>query len=138
MVDPGGLVDEIPWTLEVRYTWTHSADTQGGVVIFVVIRMDIRPEKREDFLAGITRYSARVREEPGNLVFSCFASVEQPDEYAVIANYADQAAGQAHVASEHAQWFFGWLPSVVASVPKIVYQELPDAGWSEMQEVVME
>ena len=61
-----------------------------------------------------------------------------PTKYAVIANYADQAAGEAHVASEHAQWFFGWLPSVVASVPKIVYQELPDAGWSEMGEVVME
>ena len=115
----------------------HSAETQGGVVIFIVIRIDIRPEKKDDFLAGIIRYSARVREEPGNLVFSCFASVERPDAYAVIANYADQAAGEAHVASEHAQWFFGWLPSVVASVPKIVYQELPGAGWSEMGEVVM-
>ena len=115
----------------------HSAVTQGGVVIFIVIRIDIRPEKRDDFVAGIIRYSARVREEPGNLVFSCFASVERPDAYAVIANYADQAAGEAHVASEHAQWFFGWLPSVVASVPKIVYQELPGAGWSEMGEVVM-
>ena len=107
-------------------------------MIFVVIRIDIRPERREDFLAGITTYSAQVRAEPGNLVFSCFASVEQPDEYAVIANYADQAAGEAHVASEHAQWFFGWLPSVVAAVPKIVYQEFPGAGWSEMGEVVLE
>jgi quinol monooxygenase YgiN len=107
-------------------------------VIFIVIRIDIRPEKRDEFLDGIIRYSAQVREEPGNLVFSCFASVERPGEYAVIANYADQAAGEAHVASEHAQWFFGWLPAVVASVPKIVYQELPDPGWSEMGEVVMQ
>lgn len=107
-------------------------------MIFVVIRIDIRPERREEFLTGITRYSAQVREEPGNLVFSCFASVEHPDEYAVIANYADQAAGEAHVSSEHAQWFFGWLPSVVASVPKIVYQELPGEGWSEMGEVVLD
>ena len=53
----------------------------------------------------------------------------------VVANYADQAAGEAHVASEHAQWFFGWLPSVVAKVPKIVYQDLGDAGWNEMGEV---
>lgn len=107
-------------------------------MIFVVIRIDIRPERKEDFLAGVTRYSAQVREEPGNLVFSCFESVECPDEFAVIANYADQAAGEAHVASEHAQWFFGWLPSVVASVPRIVYQELPGVGWSEMGEVVLE
>lgn len=107
-------------------------------MIFVVIRIDIRPDRREEFLTGITRYSAQVREEPGNLVFSCFASVERPDEYAVIANYADQAAGEAHVASEHARWFFGWLPSVVASVPRIVYQELPGEGWSAMGEVVLE
>ena len=107
-------------------------------MIFVVIRIDIRRGKQEDFLAGITRYSAQVRQEPGNLVFSCFAGVERPDEYAVIASYADKAAGEAHVASDHAQWFFRWLPSVVASVPKIVYQELPDAGWSEMGEVVMQ
>jgi hypothetical protein len=42
------------------------------------------------------------------------------------------------VASEHAQWFFGWLPSVVSRVPSIVYQELPGAGWSEMGEVRLE
>ena len=107
-------------------------------MIFIVIRIDVRPEKREDFLAGITRYSAQVREEPGNLVFSCFASVERPDEYAVLANYVDQAAGEAHVNSEHAQWFFGWLPSVVASVPRIVYQELPGDPWTEMGEVKLE
>ena len=106
-------------------------------MIFIVIRIDVRPEKRDDFVAGITRYSARVREEPGNLVFDCFAGLENPDQFSVIANYVDQAAGEAHVSSEHAQWFFGWLPSVVASVPRIVYQELPGAGWSEMGEVKM-
>ncbi|MCX6463449.1 MAG: putative quinol monooxygenase [Pseudonocardiales bacterium] len=107
-------------------------------MIFVVIRIDVRPEKREDFLSGITRYSAQVREEPGNLIFSCYESVERAGEFTVLANYADQAAGEAHVSSEHAQWFFGWLPSVVASVPRIVYQELPGEGWSAMGEVVLE
>ncbi len=53
----------------------------------------------------------------------------------VVANYVDDAAGQAHVASEHAQWFFGRLPSVVARVPKIVYQDLGDTEWTEMGEV---
>ena len=44
----------------------------------------------------------------------------------------------AHVASEHARWFFGWLPSVVVDVPEIVYQELPGDGWSPMGEVTMD
>jgi quinol monooxygenase YgiN len=111
-------------------------------MIFIVIRIDVRPDKREDFLAGIVRYSAQVREEPGNLHFTCYESVERggdSGEYVVVANYADQAAGEAHVTSEHAKWFFGWLPSVVARVPRIVYQELPaGAGWVEMGEVVMQ
>jgi hypothetical protein len=51
---------------------------------------------------------------------------------------AELSAAQAHVASEHAHWFFGWLPSVVSRVPSIVYQELPGAGWSQMSEVRLE
>ena len=107
-------------------------------MIFVVISIDIRPEKRDDFLAGITRYCAQVRAEPGNWRFTCSEDVEESNRFVVVANYADQAAGEAHVASEHAQWFFGWLPSVVSRVPSIVYQELPGAGWSEMGEVRLE
>jgi quinol monooxygenase YgiN len=76
-----------------------------------------------------------VRAEPGNWRFTCSEDVEASNRFVVVANYADQAAGEAHVASEHAQWFFGWLPSVVSRVPSIVYQELPGAGWSEMSEV---
>jgi quinol monooxygenase YgiN len=107
-------------------------------MIFIVIRIDVRPDKREDFLAGIVRYCAQVRAEPGNLHFTCYANVEGGDEYVVVANYVDQAAGAAHVTSEHAQWFFGGLPSVVTRVPRIVYQELPrGAGWVEMGEVAL-
>ncbi|HEY3648248.1 MAG TPA: putative quinol monooxygenase [Streptosporangiaceae bacterium] len=107
-------------------------------MIFIVISIDTRPEKRDDFLAGITRYCAQVRTEPGNLRFTCSEDVGEPNRFVVVANYADQAAGEAHVSSEHAQWFFGWLPSVVSRVPSIVYQELPGAGWSEMGEVRLE
>ena len=104
-------------------------------MIFIVISIDIRPQKRDDFLAGIKRYCAQVQAEPGNLRFSCYEDVEESNQFVVVANYVDQAAGEAHVASPHAQWFFGWLPSVVSRVPSIVYQELPGAGWSPMSEV---
>jgi quinol monooxygenase YgiN len=46
-------------------------------VIFVVISIDIRQEKRDDFLAGITRYSAQVRAEPGTWRFTCSEDVEE-------------------------------------------------------------
>lgn len=107
-------------------------------MIFVAIRADVRPDRREDWLAGVVRYSEQVRREPGNLTFSCFESVERPHEFAILASYTDNDAGAAHVASEHARWFFDWLPSVVVEVPKIVYQELPGDGWSPMGEVRMD
>ena len=107
-------------------------------MIFVSIRADIRPEKRDDWLAGIVRYSAQVREEPGNIDFRCFESLEEPNRFAILASYADPDAGAAHVGSEHAGWFFGWLPSVVVEVPKIVYRELDGEGWAPMGEVVMD
>ena len=104
-------------------------------MIFIVISIDIRPGKRDDFVAGITRYCAQVRAEPGNLRFTCHEDIEDSNQFVVVANYANQAAGEAHVASEHAQWFFGWLPSVVSRVPSIVYQDLQGVGWSQMNEV---
>ncbi|MGD9989731.1 putative quinol monooxygenase [Pseudonocardia sp.] len=107
-------------------------------MIFIVFRLDARPDKRDDFLDGIVRYSEQVRAEPGNLVFSCYESVERANEFTVLANYVDQAAGEAHVSSEHAKWFFGWLPSVVTAQPKIVFTELPGDGWGPMGEVVMD
>lgn len=106
-------------------------------MIFIVFRLGVRPEKRDEFLDGITRYCAQVREEPGNLVFDCHEAIEQPNRFVVVANYRDQAAGEAHVASAHAQAFFRWLPAVVKEVPEIVYQELPGDGWSPMGEVRM-
>jgi quinol monooxygenase YgiN len=104
-------------------------------VIFIVIRIDVRPDRRDDFLEGIRRYCAQVRAEPGNRHFTCYESVDGDHEFVVVANYADDAAGQAHVASDHARWFFGWLPSVVQRVPQIVYQDIGEADWTEMGEV---
>ena len=103
-------------------------------MIFVAIRIDVREDKREEYLAGITKYVAEVREEPGNIDFTCFEDTGVPNRFAVLASYVDSAAGEAHVASDHAKWFFGWLPTVVTETPRIVYQELPGEGWSEMAE----
>ena len=105
-------------------------------MIFVSIRADARPDKRDDFLSGVVRYSRQVRDEPGNLDFRCFESVEEPNRFAILASYRDQAAGEAHVGSEHAQWFFGWLPAVVSRVPTIVFQDIGDITWTEMGEVL--
>ena len=53
-------------------------------MIFIVISIDTRPEKRDEFLAGITRYCDQVRAEPGNLRFTCSEDVEESNRFVVV------------------------------------------------------
>lgn len=104
-------------------------------MIFIVLKVDIRSDKREDWLAGIAEYTANVRQEPGNIAFDCFESLDTPHQFSILESFADSDAGAAHVGTEHAKKFFAWFPSVLAATPKIIYQDLGDQGWSEMAEV---
>lgn len=104
-------------------------------MIFIAIKVDIRPDKRDDWLAGIARYTADVRAEPGNLAFDCFESLDTPNQFSILESFADSDAGSAHVGTDHAKAFFAFFPTVVAATPKIVYQELEGEGWGDMAEV---
>jgi quinol monooxygenase YgiN len=107
-------------------------------MILIVLRVPIRPEKRDDWLAGIKQYTADVRNEPGNVSFDYFENADNPNEFAIIEVFADGDAGSAHVATEHAQKFFAFMPSVVSEKPKINYQDLDGEAWTEMAEVTPE
>jgi len=104
-------------------------------VIFIVLRAEIIPDKREDWLAGIARYTSNVRAEPGNISFDCYENVDTPNQFVIVEAFADSDAGASHVATDHAKAFFEFFPTVITETPKIVYQELPGDGWSEMAEV---
>ncbi len=107
-------------------------------MILIVLKLQIRPEKRDEFLVGVERYTADVRQEPGNVSFDYYESSERANEFAVIETFADGDAGSAHVATEHAQAFFGFLPKMVSERPRINYQDLEGEAWSEMAEVTPE
>ncbi|GAA1326852.1 putative quinol monooxygenase [Pseudonocardia xinjiangensis] len=104
-------------------------------MILIVLRAKIRPEKRDEWLAGISQYTADVRSEPGNVSFDYFANGEDPNEFAIVEVFADSDAGSAHVATDHAKNFFTWMPRVVSEKPRINYQDLDGEAWSEMAEV---
>jgi quinol monooxygenase YgiN len=103
-------------------------------MILIVIKAEIRADKRDQWLTGIADYTAGVRAEPGNISFDCYESIDAPNHFSIIECFADGDAGSAHVATQHAQDFFGWFPQVIVSVPKIKYQDL-EGGWDEMAEV---
>lgn len=104
-------------------------------MILIVLKAQIRPEKRDEWLAGIKQYTTDVRQEPGNISFDYYENGENPDEFAIIEVFADSDAGSAHVATEHARKFFDWMPAMISARPQINYQDLDGAAWSEMAEV---
>lgn len=107
-------------------------------MILIVLKARIRPERRDEWLAGITQYTADVRQEPGNVSFDFYENGEQPNEFAIIETFADSDAGAAHVATEHAAKFFAWMPAMISERPQINYQDLDGPAWSEMAEVTPE
>jgi quinol monooxygenase YgiN len=102
-------------------------------VILIVLKAQIRPDRRDDWLTGIQRYTDAVRQEQGNLSFECFESIETPNEFVVVEGFESREAGDAHVQTDHFKDFMAWFPEVIVATPKIVNVEVP--GWSEMAEL---
>lgn len=107
-------------------------------MILIVLKARIRPEVRDEWLAGVEKYTADVRSEPGNVSFDFYQNGLDPDEFVIVEVFADGEAGSAHVATDHAQAFFGAMPAWVAETPRINYQDLDGQAWSEMAEVTPE
>ena len=104
-------------------------------MILIVLKAQIRPEKRDEWLAGIKQYTADVRREPGNVSFDYYENGDKPNEFAMVETFADSDAGSAHVATEHATKFFAWMPGMITATPQINYQNIDGEAWSEMAEV---
>jgi quinol monooxygenase YgiN len=103
-------------------------------MILIVLKFDISPDRREDWLAGIKRYTDAVREEEGNLSFDCLESVDSPNHFAIVEGFASKEAGEAHVQADHFKEFIAWFPGVLAGAPKIVNTEI-DGEWNVMAEL---
>ena len=102
-------------------------------MIFICLQVEIRPEKREEWLPGIAKYTADVNAEPGSISFECSESLDVKNKFTIVEAFKDSDAGSAHVATAHAKAFFEWLPALITKKPSIIYQELD--GWNEMAEV---
>ena len=72
----------------------------------LVVQMEVRPELREEFLAGIAANAeASVRDEPGCLRFDVCSVEEEENRFVLYELYADADAFAAHKAAPHfAQW----------------------------------
>ena len=72
----------------------------------LMVQMEVRPGRREEFLAGIAANAeASVREEPGCLRFDVCSVDSDENRFVLYELYADADAFAAHKAAPHfAEW----------------------------------
>ena len=105
-------------------------------MIYITVKLPIRPEKADGFMEAAAGYTAATRAEPGNVFFEWSRSLDEPDTFVLLEAFTDADAGAAHVAGEHVQDFFRWAPDWVTAKPKIIYLDRDElTGWTPMGEI---
>ena len=102
-------------------------------MILIVLKVQVRPDRRDVWRERIAKYAAAVRQEPGNVSFDCYESLESPNEYCIVEGFTDKAAGDTHVQTEHFKDFLVWFPTVIGAKPRIINTEVP-ADFAPMNE----
>ena len=101
-------------------------------MILIVLKIQIRPDRRDVWLERIAKYTAAVRDEPGNLSFDVYESIDAPNEFSIVEGFASKEAGDAHVQTEHFKDFLVWFPTVIGTAPQIINTVVD--GWNRMSE----
>jgi quinol monooxygenase YgiN len=105
-------------------------------MILINLKVSVRPERREEWLALARQYRADVTAEPGNVYFEWATDIEDPNVFVAVECFVDSDAGSAHVGTEHFKQFVAAAPDLVAAQPQIVYVESPSInGWGPMGEI---
>jgi quinol monooxygenase YgiN len=97
-------------------------------VIFIVAKHPVRPEYADQWVTPVDEFTSATRAETGNICFDWFRSVDNPNLYVLVEAFRDEAAGEAHVDSEHFRAAIAQLPKWLADVPEIVYVKPPATG----------
>jgi quinol monooxygenase YgiN len=93
-------------------------------MILINLKIQIRADRRDEWLDRITKYAKACRDEPGNASFEVYESIESPNEFSIIESFKDQDAGGAHVQTEHFKDFLVWFPTVIGAAPLIINTEV--------------
>ncbi|HEX5497532.1 MAG TPA: putative quinol monooxygenase [Mycobacteriales bacterium] len=106
-------------------------------MIFITVRFRVRPEDADRWPAIVADFTAATRAEPGCLWFDWSRGVEDPTEYVLVEAFRDDAAGAAHVGSDHFAAARGDLPPHLAETPRIINVTVPQDGWSALGEMAV-
>ena len=106
-------------------------------MIFIAAKFQVVPEDADRWPDIAADFTAATRAEPGCLWFDWSRSLENPTEYVLVEAFRDEAAGAAHVRSEHFQDARRTLPPHLAETPRIVNMTLPQEDWDRLGEMAV-
>ncbi len=104
-------------------------------MILINIKMQIRPEKMDAWLALADSYAKDVNSEEGCMFFQFSRSLTDENEFVCIEGFTDAEAGAAHVQNSYVKNFFAAAPDLVATQPQIIYIDTPHDGFGPMGEI---
>jgi quinol monooxygenase YgiN len=106
-------------------------------MIFITAKFRVLPQDADRWPEISAEFTRATRNEPGCLWFDWSRSLADPTEYVLVEAFRDDAAGAAHVQSEHFKTARRTLPPHLAQTPRIVNFTIPQDDWSELGEMAV-
>jgi quinol monooxygenase YgiN len=107
-------------------------------MIFITAKFTVKPEDADRWPQIASSFTEATRAEPGCLWFDWSRSVEDPQVYVLVEAFRDDAAGGAHVQSDHFRQAQRELPPHLVETPKIVNFSVPQDDWSLLGELAVD
>jgi quinol monooxygenase YgiN len=98
-------------------------------VIVIVVKQPVRSKFADTFHELVAEFTEATRAEPGNISFDWYRSPEDPKLWVGVEVFEDEAAGKAHVESEHFKQAMQEMPQWLAAVPEIIHINGESEGW---------
>lgn len=106
-------------------------------MIFITAKFRVLPEHADRWPQIAAEFTEATLGEPGNLWFGWSRTVTDPNEYVLVEAFRDDAAGAAHVQSEHFKEAQRALPPYLAETPRVVNMSIPQDDWSLLGEMAV-
>lgn len=84
-------------------------------MILIVVKQPVRAKYADDWPALIEEFTTAPRAEPGNIAFDWYRSADDPNLWVLIELFRDEAAGTAHVESDHFRAASAAMPKWLAA-----------------------
>ncbi len=106
-------------------------------MIFITAKFLVKPEHADAWPEISRKFTEGCNAEEGCLWFQWARSLADPNEYVLVEAFRDDAAGGAHVQSDHFKTATSELPAYLQATPKIVNATVEGTQWSELGEMAV-